>query len=103
CPMDICKTTDGAEIKTACVVEGAKTGLRVEGYRPPPQVIKAVERIFKEAQIEVGGLEYIIDDRDGQLYYYDVNALSNFVSDGPRIVGFDPFARLVDYLVKEAR
>jgi hypothetical protein len=32
-----------------------------------------------------------------------VNALSNFVSDGPRIVGFDPFARLVDYLLKEAR
>jgi biotin carboxylase len=103
CPMDICKTTDGAEIKTACVVEGAKTGLRVEGYRPPPQVIRAVERVFKEAQIEVGGLEYMVDDRDGQLYYYDVNALSNFVSDGPRIVGFDPFARLVDYLVKEAR
>jgi biotin carboxylase len=103
CPMDICKTTDGAEIKTACVVEGAKTSLRVEGYRPPPKVIKDVERIFREAQIEVGGLEYIIDDRDGQLYYYDVNALSNFVSDGPRIVGFDPFARLVDYLVKESR
>jgi biotin carboxylase len=103
CPMDICKTTDGAEIKTACVVEGAKTGLRVAGYRPPPKVITAVERVFREAQIEVGGLEYIIDDRDGQLYYYDVNALSNFVSDGPRIVGFDPFARLVDYLVKEAR
>jgi hypothetical protein len=103
CPMDICKTTDGAEIKTACVVEGAKTGLRVEGYRPPPKVINAVERIFSAAQIEVGGLEYIIDDRDGQLYYYDINALSNFVSDGPRIVGFDPFARLVDYLVQEAR
>ncbi|MGA7626505.1 MAG: hypothetical protein WB630_08510 [Candidatus Acidiferrales bacterium] len=103
CPMDICKTTDGAEIKTACVVEGAKTGLRVQGYRPSPKVIKAAERIFREAQIEVGGLEYIIDDRDGQLYYYDINALSNFVSDGPRIVGFDPFARLVDYLQAESK
>jgi D-ala D-ala ligase C-terminus len=103
CPMDICKTTDGAEIKTACVVEGAKTGLRVERFDPPKNIIRDVEKVFSEAQIEVGGLEYIIDDRDGQMYYYDVNALSNFVSDGPRIVGFDPFARLVDYLVKEAR
>ena len=103
CPMDICKTTDGAEIKTACVVEGAKTGLRVEGFTPLKKVIADTEKIFRAAQIEVGGLEYIIDDRDGKLYYYDVNALSNFVSDGPRIVGFDPFARLVDYLVKEAR
>ena len=66
-------------------------------------MIADTEKIFRAAQIEVGGLEYIIDDRDGKLYYYDVNALSNFVSDGPRIVGFDPFARLVDYLVKEAR
>ena len=41
CPMDICKTTDGAKIETACVVEGPKTGLRVEGYRPPDDVIAA--------------------------------------------------------------
>jgi len=103
CPMDICKTSDGADLKTTCVVEGAKTGLRVERYRPPPEVVVAVERIFREAQIEVGGAEYIIDDRDGRLYYYDINALSNFVSDGPRVIGFNPFERLVDYLVREAR
>jgi len=103
CPMDICKTTDGADIKTHCVVEGPKTGLRVEGYTPPPEVIAAVEKIFATAKIDVGGAEYMIDDRDGQLYYYDVNALSNFVSDGQRIVGFNPFERLVDFLVKESR
>jgi hypothetical protein len=103
CPMDICKTNDGAEIKTVCVVEGPKTGLRLEAYTPPQQVIADVERIFRETTIEVGGAEYIIDDRDGQLYYYDINALSNFVSDGPRVIGFDPFERLVDYLVQERR
>ena len=103
CPMDICKTTDGAELATTCVVEGAKSGLRVEGYQPPPEIAAAVERIFSTAKIEVGGAEYLVDDRDGQLYFYDVNALSNFVSDGPRVVGFDPFERLVDYLVQEAR
>lgn len=103
CPMDICKTTDGAELATTCVVEGAKSGLRVEGYTPPPEIRDAVERIFSTAKIEVGGAEYIVDDRDGQLYFYDVNALSNFVSDGPRVVGFNPFERLVDYLVQEAR
>ena len=42
------------------------------------------------------------NDRDGQLYYYDINALSNFVADAPRVVGFDPHARLVDFLEKEA-
>ncbi len=103
CPADICRTTDGAELNVSCVVDGAKAGLRVEGYEPPAEIRADVERIFAAAGIEVGGLEYVVDDRDGQLYYYDVNALSNFVSDGARVVGFDPFARLADPLVREAR
>jgi hypothetical protein len=44
----------------------------------------------------------MIDERDGRLRFYDINALSNFVADAPRVVGFDPFARLVDYLEREA-
>ena len=35
-------------------------------------------------------------------YYYDVNANSNFVADAQRVVGFAPFARLVDWLEEEA-
>ena len=103
CPMDICKTNDGKDLSTTCVIEGAKSGLRVEACRPPDDVIDSVEKIFAEAQIEVGGVEYTVDDRDGRLYFYDVNALSNFVADAPRVIGFDPFDRLVDYLVKERR
>jgi len=57
---------------------------------------------MQEARIEVGGIEYIIDDRDGKLYFYDINALSNFVADGLKVIGFDPFVRLVDFLEKEA-
>ena len=103
CPADICRTTDGAELnRAACPVDAPRSGLRVEGYTPPKQIIENVERISREASIEVAGVEYVTDDRDGQLYFYDINALSNFVSDGPRVVGFDPFDRLVDYLVQEA-
>ena len=72
--------------------------MRVEGYTPPADVISAVERIMSASGIDVGGIEYMIDDRDGSLVYYDINALSNFVADAPRVVGFDPFARLADYL-----
>jgi len=101
CPADICQTTRGENLNNACVVEAAKSGLKVEGYQPPKQVIDAVERTVKAAGIDVGGIEYIVDDRDGQIYYYDVNALSNFVADAPRVIGFDPFKNLVDYLLKE--
>lgn len=103
CPADICKTTGGVDLnRAACAVDAPKTGLRVEGYQPPPEVIADVERIMSHAGIELGGVEYITDDRDGQRLYYDINALSNFVADGPRVVGFDPFARLVDWLEAEA-
>ena len=72
--------------------------MRVEACTPPASVIDAVERIMQAAGIDVGGIEYMIDDRDGSLVYYDINALSNFVADAPRVVGFDPFAKLADYL-----
>ena len=89
-------------LRSACPVDAPKTGLKVEGTRPPSKVIKEVERISQAAGIEVGGIEFIIDDRDGQLYYYDINALSNFVADAPRVIGFDPFVKLADYLEQEA-
>jgi D-ala D-ala ligase C-terminus len=101
CPADICQTTRGESLNNACVVEAAKAGLKVENYDPPAEVISAVERIVEAAGIEVGGIEYVIDDRDGRLYFYDVNALSNFVADAPRVIGFDPFVNLVDFLVAE--
>ena len=77
--------------------------MTVEGYDAPPQVIEDVERIMQLADIEVGGIEYVIDGRTGRQLYYDVNALSNFVADPVRVIGFDPYSRLADYLVAEAQ
>ncbi len=105
CPADACQTTGGVELArgAACALEAPRNGMRVEGYTPPPEVIAAVERIAQTAKIDVGGIEYMIDDRDGSLVYYDINALSNFVADAGNVIGFDPHARLVDFLVAEAR
>ncbi len=103
CPADICRTTSGVDLnRAACPVDAPRTGISVEGYEPPREVIVDVERIMGEAGIELGGIEYITDDRDGKRLYYDINALSNFVADGPRVVGFDPFVKLVDWLEAEA-
>ena len=74
----------------------------VEGFTPPAEVIADVKRIVAAANIEVGGVEYLVNERDGQAYYYDINALSNFVANAPQVVGFDPFPRLVDYLLVRA-
>jgi hypothetical protein len=104
CPADICQTTDGVELaRVACPVDAPRSGLRVEAFQPPRDVIRSVERIARSAQIDVGGIEYVVDDRDGSLLYYDINALSNFVADATRVIGFDPHARLVDFLQVEVR
>jgi hypothetical protein len=62
------------------------------------EIASQVERIARRTGLDVGGIEYLVDDRDGKHYFYDVNALSNFVADAVNVIGFDPFARLVDYL-----
>jgi glutathione synthase/RimK-type ligase-like ATP-grasp enzyme len=103
CPADICQRSDGVElVRSACPIDAPKTGLKVEGYTPPPEVIAACEKIMQTAEIDVGGIEYIVDDRDGRLMYYDVNALSNFVADAKNVIGFDPFVKLVDFLETRA-
>jgi hypothetical protein len=104
CPADICKSTKGEDLaRPACPVDAPKTGMTVEAYEAPRRVIENVERIMAAAGIEVGGVEYVIDDPTGRLLYYDINALSNFVSDPERIIGFNPYARLADFLIDEAR
>ncbi|MFD3003887.1 RimK family alpha-L-glutamate ligase [Pontibacter toksunensis] len=104
CPADICQTTNGKELtRNACALDAPKNGLKVEAFTPEQEVIDAIERIVQEAGIDVGGIEYMVDERDGQIYYYDVNALSNFVADAVNVIGFNPHARLVDYLEKKAQ
>ena len=103
CPADACQTADGVElVRGACAVDAPKTGLRVEGYDAPPEIIEQVEAISRRAGLDVGGIEYLIDDRDGKHYFYDVNALSNFVADPVNVIGFDPWVKLVDYLVSRS-
>ena len=102
CPADACQTTTGVElVRGACAIDAPKTGLRVERADVSPQIIAEVERIARASKLDVGGIELLIDDRDGKHYFYDVNALSNFVADAPNVVGFDPWLKLADYL--EAR
>jgi glutathione synthase/RimK-type ligase-like ATP-grasp enzyme len=99
CPADACQTTNGVElVRGACAVDAPRTGLRVEGTTPPRDIIEQVEHIARASKLDVGGIEYLVDDRDGRHYFYDINALSNFVADASNVVGFDPFVNLVDYL-----
>jgi biotin carboxylase len=99
CPAEICQLPEGPqEIGEVCLATAPKKGLKVEAFTPPAEVITAVERIVQEAKIDVGGIEYIVDDRNGNILYYDINALSNFIADAENVIGFDPFVNLVDFI-----
>lgn len=102
CPADICQTQSGIALeRAACPADAPKTGLTVEAANPAPATIAAVEQIMQAAKIDVGGIEVMVDDRDGRLVYYDINALSNFVADARRVIGFDPHERLADFLERK--
>jgi hypothetical protein len=78
--------------------DGSKSGRRIEAEQPADWIVQAVLRVFKAAEIDVGGVEYLESERDGRVYFYDINALSNFVTDAPSLVGFDPDVRFAEFL-----
>ncbi len=85
-----------------CPATASKQAMRIECCTPSRDIIEQVLRIAAEAKLDIGGIEYLVNERDGQAYFYDVNALSNFVTDAPNIVGFDPFPAFVDFLMERA-
>jgi hypothetical protein len=104
CPADICRDVGGRTLESAACPAGAeKAGITVESFDVSSDVAIEVERLASAAHLDVGGIEYLESRRDGQRYYYDINALSNFVADPVRVVGFDPHERLVDYLLTRSR
>ncbi|MBI2456493.1 MAG: hypothetical protein HYV46_10230 [candidate division NC10 bacterium] len=104
CPADYCRVPgeEGRPDATGLADGVSGRGVPIVGTTPPPEIIEDVKRITAAAGVEVGGVEYLVNSRDGQVYYYDINALSNFVADARSVVGFDPFPRLVDFLLARA-
>ena len=95
CPADYCELPGVAD-----GVSGR--GLPIEASDPPGAVIAEAKRIVAAAGMDVAGVEYLVNERDGHPYFYDVNALSNFVADAPDVIGFDPFVDLVDFILARA-
>jgi hypothetical protein len=102
CPADICQADAAAQQQQefgVCPAPPAeKKKLRLERTDPPRPAIEAVRQLAHAAGLDVGGIEYLVNDRTDEICFYDINALSNFVTDAINVVGFDPTARFVDYL-----
>ncbi len=86
CPADACQATPG------------RATLTIERADPAPRLIAAAEQIVAAAGMDVGGVEALIDDRDGVARFFDINGFSNFVADPLAVLGWDPHVNLVDWL-----
>lgn len=85
CPADVCLIDKPAVTVRACAPDAA--------------TIAAAEAIARAARLDIGGIEVMIDDRDGTPRFYDINGLSNFVANPREVLGWDPHENLVDHLL----
>jgi ribosomal protein S6-L-glutamate ligase RimK-like protein len=82
----------------ACLAQPGRSIVRMKAVTPSVEIIRASERIAEAAHLFVGGVELIIDDRDGAPRFYDINAMSNFVAEPLNVLGWDPHDQLIDVL-----
>jgi glutathione synthase/RimK-type ligase-like ATP-grasp enzyme len=100
CPSPVCNPDQGAGL-CEVAVEQTLDVAPVEFFPYPDVPASAVEtakRIVRAARLDVGGIEYLETD-DGRRVFYDINANSNLRPSIAAAFGFDPFERVVDYLV----
>jgi glutathione synthase/RimK-type ligase-like ATP-grasp enzyme len=101
CPSPVCNPDDGAG---ACELPADQPAIEappVEFYpfpEVPREAVETARRIVRAARLDVGGIEYL-ETLGGRRVFYDVNANSNLRPSIAEAFGFDPFERVVDFLV----
>jgi hypothetical protein len=100
CPSEVCNPADGEA--GHCDVPATKP---VE-FHPYPQVpceaVDSGKKLMAAGGLDVGGIEYL-ETPDGRRVFYDINANSNLRAPIAQAFGFDPFDRVVDFLLQQLR
>lgn len=100
CPSEVCNPESGT---SQCAIPESRPVAPVE-FHPYPEVpaaaVEAGKRLMKAGGLDVGGIEYL-EAAAGRLLFYDVNANSNLRAPIARAFGFDPFERVVDFLLSQ--
>jgi hypothetical protein len=98
CPSEVCNPEGGVG---HCAISESSPPPPVE-FHPYPEVpsnaVETGKRLVSAAGLDVGGIEYL-EAPDNRLVFYDVNANSNLRASVAGAFGFDPFERVVDFLL----
>jgi hypothetical protein len=100
CPSPVCNPDEG---EGQCEAPAAQVPAPPVEFYPFPDVpraaLDAARRIVQAAGLDVGGIEYL-EAPNGRRVFYDINANSNLRPSVAAAFGFDPFERVVDFLVR---
>jgi glutathione synthase/RimK-type ligase-like ATP-grasp enzyme len=104
CPSPVCNPDDGSGVCAMPTDEDVPaTPVEFLPYPDvPPEAVETASRIVRAARLDVGGIEYL-ESLDGRRVFYDINANSNLRPSVAATFGFDPFERVVDFLVDQLR
>jgi glutathione synthase/RimK-type ligase-like ATP-grasp enzyme len=101
CPSPVCNPDEGGGV---CAVPEPTADAPPVEFVPYPEVprdaVDIAKRIVRAAKLDVGGIEYL-ETTNGRRVFYDINANSNLRPSVAAAFGFDPFERVVDYLVAQ--
>ena len=100
CPSPVCNPDDGTGSCERPTDQAAVEAPPVEFYpfpEVPREAVETATRIVRAAKLDVGGIEYL--ETDGRRVFYDINANSNLRPSVSAAFGFDPFERVVDFLL----
>jgi hypothetical protein len=101
CPSEACNPEAGGDSHCVIPAQAPVNPVEFHPYKDvPPAAIDMGEKIMASGGLDVGGIEYL-EAADGRLIFYDVNANSNLRLPIGQAFGFDPFERVVDYLMDQ--
>lgn len=104
CPSEVCNPESGDSQCAVPPMHEAKPPAAPVEFLPyaevPAAAVATGKKLMEAGGLDVGGIEYL-EAADGRLIFYDINANSNLRAPIARTFGFDPFERVVDFLVRE--
>jgi glutathione synthase/RimK-type ligase-like ATP-grasp enzyme len=101
CPSPVCNPDSGEGVCERPEEQRPAPPVEFHPYLEVPQeAVDLGKRIVRAARLDVGGIEYLETD-DGRRVFYDINANSNLRPSVAAAWGFDPFERVVDFLVQQ--
>lgn len=98
CPSEVCNPEAGGVSQCEIPAPTAKPVEFFPYQSVPAEAVEAGEKIVSAGGLDVGGIEYL-EARDGRRVFYDINANSNLRAPIGQAFGFDPFERVVDFLL----